>query len=113
MASSFDELKADVRKQMKLRPFLYLRFGAAGQVGQGFQYLALALAGEAGEAADVVKKMCRDGAPASKIEALKLELGDVLWYLAAWCELLDIDFDELARLNQEKLAARRAVKGNG
>jgi NTP pyrophosphatase (non-canonical NTP hydrolase) len=37
---------------------------------------------------------------------LKSELGDVLWYLTALCELYDMSLDEIYRYNCAKLTER-------
>ena len=31
------------------------------------------------------------------------ELGDVAYYMLVWCHLLQIDFDDLVKMNAEKL----------
>ena len=54
----------------------------------------LGLANEAGEVAGKIKKLFRDkGGCISDAdrESLKMELGDVLWYLAQICTELDLD----------------------
>jgi NTP pyrophosphatase (non-canonical NTP hydrolase) len=73
-------------------------------------YPALGLAGETGEAVDIIKKTIRYGDDPRNLgkreEAMKLELGDVLWY---WCNLcIDLGFDheEILRMNYDKLRAR-------
>ena len=60
-------------------------------------YPALGLAGEAGEVANKVKKIIRDG----KLDkaALKGEIGDCLWYLANLCRDLNIDLGDVAKAN--------------
>ena len=45
-------------------------------------YLSLGLVGEAGEVANKVKKLYRDGDSSEKREAIGAELGDVFWYIA-------------------------------
>ncbi len=77
-------------------------------------YPALGLAGEAGEVANKVKKVIRDG----KLDkaALKGEIGDCLWYIAALCRDLNIDLGDVAKANLEKLQDRKArgtLKGSG
>ncbi len=67
--------------------------------------MALGLAGEAGEVADLLKKVLWHE---HDYDAMKLakELGDVLWYLAAVATLHGIRLDDVATLNLNKLAKR-------
>ncbi|WP_203569177.1 nucleoside triphosphate pyrophosphohydrolase family protein [Aestuariimicrobium ganziense] len=79
-------------------------------------HLVLGLVGETGEVAEKFKKWVRDDASdESRIDRADLtkELGDVLWYAAVLADYLDISFDEIARLNIDKLASRaeRGVLG--
>lgn len=66
---------------------------------------AIGLAGEAGEVADAIKKgVChRHGIDK---DALKKELGDVLWYVAGIATELGLDLGEIMKANIEKLKAR-------
>ena len=87
--------------------------------GENLTYPALGLCGEAGEAAEKVKKALRDDGgeltPARR-EALAAELGDVLWYLAQLATEAGLDLDEIAEENLEKLLSRRdrgALQGSG
>jgi NTP pyrophosphatase (non-canonical NTP hydrolase) len=66
---------------------------------------ALGLAGESGEAADVLKKHLFHGHPLDR-DALKKELGDVLWYVAALASAAGLTLDEVAQHNLDKLRAR-------
>src|SRR5512137_1275532 len=78
-------------------------------IGHGVIYPTLGLANEAGEVAGKVKKVFRDKGGiigAEEREALKSELGDVLWYLAQVCTELEISLDEVAEHNIEKLYSR-------
>jgi NTP pyrophosphatase (non-canonical NTP hydrolase) len=73
------------------------------------EYPTLGLAGEAGEVANIVKKIQRDfkGEITDEIRAkLKDELGDVLWYISACADELGLALEEIARFNVEKLATR-------
>ena len=82
-------------------------------------YPTLGLCGEAGEVADKVKTVIRDrGGSFSPevIEALQLELGDVLWYVAQLATELGLDLDAIAQANLDKLASRAArnvIAGDG
>ena len=77
-------------------------------------YPTLGLAGEAGEVANKVKKIVRDGKLDK--EAIGSELGDCLWYIAAVCRDLGLNMGEVASGNLDKLAKRKqnnTLKGNG
>ncbi|MEP0843259.1 MAG: nucleoside triphosphate pyrophosphohydrolase family protein [Phycisphaerae bacterium] len=78
--------------------------------GRNLYYPTLGLAGEAGEVAEKVKKLMRDAGgelTSERRDALKKELGDVLWYVAALCSELDLEMGEVAVLNIEKLQDRK------
>jgi NTP pyrophosphatase (non-canonical NTP hydrolase) len=81
--------------------------------GKGnWTYAALGLAGETGEICEKLKKAIRDDDGRVSDErraAIRKELGDVLWYIAALCTELGLDMDEVASLNLDKLAARKAA----
>ncbi len=82
-------------------------------------YPTLGLANEAGEVAGKVKKIFRDkGGEISEQDrqALKGELGDVLWYLAQICTELDLTLEEVAEANLVKLFSRLergTIRGEG
>ncbi|CAN5514432.1 nucleoside triphosphate pyrophosphohydrolase family protein [soil metagenome] len=76
---------------------------------KNLEYPTLGLAGEAGEVANIVKKIQRDfgGEITVEIRAkLKDELGDVLWYISACADELNLTLQEIAEFNVEKLAKR-------
>jgi NTP pyrophosphatase (non-canonical NTP hydrolase) len=96
--------------------------GATAQFPPGVEalyYLTLGLTSEAGEVAGKVKKAIRDEGGVfseERREAIKYEIGDVLWYCAQLAEQLEIDFNEIARANLAKLSARKlvgAISGDG
>ena len=72
-------------------------------------YPTLGLAGEAGEVANIVKKIQRDHGGIINDETrgkLMDELGDVLWYISACADELGITLQEIAEYNVNKLAKR-------
>lgn len=78
--------------------------------GNNIVYPALGLCGEAGETAEKVKKAIRDDAGTlteERREAIAAELGDVLWYVAQLATEADLDLEEIAVANLDKLASRR------
>lgn len=82
-------------------------------------YAALKLNGEAGEVAEKIGKLYRDKGGVIDDEfraAVKLELGDVQWYLSALAGLLGYTLEEIAQANIDKLASRAArnvIHGDG
>jgi NTP pyrophosphatase (non-canonical NTP hydrolase) len=82
-------------------------------------YPALGLAGEAGEVAEHAKKAIRDDGGTVSDErraAMAKELGDVLWYVAQLASELELDLDEIADANLQKLLSRQrrgVLSGSG
>lgn len=70
----------------------------------------MGLCGEVGECADIVKKHRFQQHELDR-EKLVEEGGDVAWYLALLAYALEVDLDEMLRLNIEKL--KRRYKGEG
>ncbi len=82
-------------------------------------YPALGLAGEAGEVAEHAKKAIRDDRgeirPERRAKMAK-ELGDVLWYVAQLASELELELEEIAQANLDKLASRQrrgVLSGSG
>jgi NTP pyrophosphatase (non-canonical NTP hydrolase) len=67
--------------------------------------MALGLAGEAGETADMLKKHLFHGKPLDADELIK-ELGDVLWYVAGMATAVGASLDDVAQRNVDKLRKR-------
>ena len=82
-------------------------------------YPALGLAGEAGEVAEHAKKAIRDDGGkigAQRREQMAKELGDVLWYVAQLASELELELDEVAQANLDKLLSRQrrgVLSGSG
>lgn len=78
-------------------------------------YLALGIAGKAGEIADKVKKYIRDCGFTSisdltveQKQDLAKEIGDVLWHTAQIAQVLGFDLESIAEMNIEKTHSRLA-----
>ena len=88
-------------------------------IGHPVIYPALGLVNEAGEVAGKIKKVFRDKEGQIGHEtrdALKAELGDVLWYIAQVATELDLSLDEIAEYNITKLydrLERGKIRGDG
>lgn len=69
---------------------------------------ALGLTGEAGEFADLVKKIMYHNheVTAEVYKKLLKELGDVMWYIAEACTVLGVNMSTVAALNVMKLKER-------
>ncbi|MFN6962792.1 MAG: nucleoside triphosphate pyrophosphohydrolase family protein [Pyrinomonadaceae bacterium] len=78
---------------------------------ENLEYPTLGLAGEAGEVANIVKKIQRDhgGVVTDEVRGkLKDELGDVLWYISACADELGLKLGDIAEYNIDKLAKRHS-----
>lgn len=97
-----------------------------------WSYMMLNLVGEVGELASKVAKDIRKGEATiygnqlilckenfdeelyekekkEKVHALKLEAGDILWQLSGLCTAMGWKFEDIAQMNLDKLAARKAA----
>jgi NTP pyrophosphatase (non-canonical NTP hydrolase) len=88
-------------------------------VGQNFIYPTIGLAGETGEVSEKIKKVIRDKNGIIDEEdknAIKKELGDVLWYVSQLAAELGLSLDDIAENNIKKLYSRLnrgVINGNG
>lgn len=91
---------------------------------EGLTYAAFGLSNEAGEVLGVLKKLMRDderGLNAALEDAdvrkqVSAEVGDVLWYVMAVLDELDVDASSVAQSLIDKLASRKArgvISGSG
>ena len=111
---------------MKLNEYMAAAGKTAKYPTEGFlgvSYTALGLNGEAGEIAEKIKKLIRDGEGRSvddlldekRFEIAK-EIGDVLWYTAALCREVGVSLEEVAQINLDKLKSRQErglISGSG
>lgn len=75
---------------------------------------ALGVTGEAGEVADIIKKHLYHGKPLDKVHLVE-EMGDVLYYIQALCNMYSVSLEYVMVKNSEKLKKRYPngfVKGN-
>jgi NTP pyrophosphatase (non-canonical NTP hydrolase) len=89
------------------------------QMDHPIVYPTMGLANEVGEVAGKIKKIFRDKngeISETDRQALKEELGDVLWYLTQICTELDLTLEEVAATNLIKLFSRLerdVIRGEG
>ena len=70
--------------------------------------MTLGLCGEAGEVSEPIKKQIRGSKPVD-VDALALELGDVVHYACAIADHFDINMEDVLSKNVAKLEARAAA----
>ena len=86
---------------------------------QAIIYPTLGLTGEAGEVANKVKKIIRDGSDSKDeklVSEIKAEIGDCLWYIAVLASDFDIKLSDIANTNLIKLENRKennTIRGSG
>ena len=86
---------------------------------QAIIYPTLGLTGEAGEVANKVKKIIRDGSNKnddSMVSEIKSEIGDCLWYIAVLADDIGCKLSDIANTNLVKLANRKekgTIGGSG
>ena len=82
-------------------------------------YCTMGLSGEAGEVANKVKKIYRDEqgiCTKERLEAIAMELGDCLWYIAMCALECGYTLEEIAQMNYAKLHSRQergVISGSG
>lgn len=84
-------------------------------------YVLTGFVGEAGEIYSLIAKAIRDGFEDEDAEIeyerkLKKEIGDLLWFIAAFCDDMGFTMDECAEIVIKKLAARKkagTLQGSG
>ena len=66
------------------------------------------ISAESGEFMEIVKKMIFQGKPCNEdnLEHLKIELGDIMWYVAQACMALEVDMEDVLYTNIKKLEKR-------
>lgn len=73
-------------------------------------YCTMKLTGESGEVAELIGKALRDDGmriTPERMDALKKELGDVLWYISQLCNELGFSLQTVMQMNVNKLYDRK------
>ena len=99
---------------MNLNSYQKEAFKTAKKNAQNLNYMVLGLTSEAGEVAGKLKKRIRDNVFDKK--AFLAEVGDVLWYIAGLCSVCDVDLEDVAKENINKLIDRQnrnMISGSG
>jgi NTP pyrophosphatase (non-canonical NTP hydrolase) len=102
----------DMYQQVALTTAIYPR-------EQAIIYPTLGLTGEAGEVANKVKKIIRDGTNKNDeglVQDLSAEIGDCLWYIAVLADDIGVKLSDIASTNIEKLEKRKekgTIHGSG
>jgi len=93
----------------------YNKLADETDLGHPINYYFLGLVEEAGEVAGLRKRFLRDEGNIDRTILIK-ELGDVLWYVAQVGKQYNIDMEEVAVTNIQKLTDRKArgvITGTG
>jgi NTP pyrophosphatase (non-canonical NTP hydrolase) len=118
---------------MQLHEYQQKAMTTCMQSSNNFSYMFLNLVGEVGEFASKVGKHIRkenlvldnnnlqgrwnlDDDTNAEINELKKEAGDILWQLSGLCSVMGWSLEDVAQMNLDKLAARKAIgtiDGNG
>ena len=86
---------------------------------QAIIYPTLGLTGEAGEVANKVKKIIRDGTNKNNenlVQEISAEIGDCLWYISVLAGDIGVKLSDIANNNLIKLANRKknnTIHGSG
>ena len=114
MTSNFDNYKRFVNTVTSIQSkdsdaFIYRLQELGGDVAiQRLLTASIGISAESGEFMEIVKKMIFQGKPANddNLEHLKIELGDIMWYVAQACMALEVDMNDVLDTNIKKLEKR-------
>ena len=91
-------IKEYIRKSERTCPSL-------GSKELNLVHMALGIGTESGEIQDCIKKFIAYGVDLDVVN-IQEEIGDLMWYLANLSRMLDMDFEEILRINIDKLHQR-------
>ena len=89
--------------------FIYRLQELGGDVAiQRLLTASIGISAESGEFMEIVKKMMFQCKPCNEdtLEHWKIELGDIMWYVAQACMALDVDMNDVLDTNIKKLEKR-------
>ena len=107
----------DLRELRDANEKRHIEWAKGADISLSFR--GLELAGEAGEVAEKVKKIIRDGDGTltdPDREKIAKELSDVCWYVAVLAYELDYTLEEVMQINLDKLRSRQergVLSGSG
>ena len=114
MTSNFDKYTRFVNTVTSIQSkdsdaFIYRLQELGGDVAiQRLLTASVGISAESGEFMEIVKKMIFQGKPCNEdnLEHLKIELGDIMWYVAQACMALEVDMEDVLNTNIKKLEKR-------
>ena len=114
MTSNFDNYKRFVNTVTSIQSkdsdaFIYRLQELGGDIAiQRLLTASVGISAESGEFMEIVKKMIFQGKPCNEdnLENLKIELGDIMWYVAQACMALEVDMEDVLNTNIKKLEKR-------
>ena len=114
MTSNFDQYTRFVNTVTSIPSkdsdaFIYRLQELGGDVAiQRLLTASVGISAESGEFMEIVKKMIFQGKPCNEdnLEHLKIELGDIMWYVAQACMALEVDMEDVLYTNIKKLEKR-------
>ena len=114
MTSNFDKYTRFVNTVTSIASkdsdaFIYRLQELGGDIAiQRLLTASVGISAESGEFMEIVKKMIFQGKPCNEdnLEHLKIELGDIMWYVAQACMALEVDMEDVLNTNIKKLEKR-------
>ncbi|MDQ6985051.1 MAG: nucleoside triphosphate pyrophosphohydrolase family protein [Candidatus Dojkabacteria bacterium] len=92
-----------IKKALRTEP--KLEFTKTKYIDERLEHAFIGICSEAGEIADLLKKVKIYKKNIEKIEILE-EASDLLWYIAIICDYYKVSFEELMEMNIKKLNKR-------
>lgn len=91
---------------MNLNEYQQKAMSTCTETSNNIWYMLPGLTGEVGEINSLYAKSIRKNVQLDK-EQMKLEIGDVLWFVSGLCSVYGFTLQEIAQINLEKLKKRQ------